>query len=322
MLGQWRIIVLKQAQESAKAGRFDEALALTNRSGVSDHRLALKLRARLALDLLARAERRAAAEDAAGAIDDLSLAESAGAAPDLLAAARLKLAERVAVDVKNDLDAGEPIRVVDRVEYFARQKIGGPTLRRAGEAAEAWRTAGDESRRGEFGRAFECLDRAERLAGESAKPAIDATRREVESRQRASQSKIERFYVALADHQPMSVLAAAEEVLAIVPEHPAAREARTKAWRQIGAIHPANSSLPARPLLGRAKRSDPIRRGAIPSRASVSSTTKRTQTSLPRSFAIRRTRTAEPLNNWIAVARAAPDRCKSAKEIAERFSLA
>jgi len=30
MLGQWRI-VLRQAEEAARAGRFDEALALANR---------------------------------------------------------------------------------------------------------------------------------------------------------------------------------------------------------------------------------------------------------------------------------------------------
>ena len=35
--------------------------------------------------------------------------------------------------------------------------------------------------------------------------------------------------------------------MTIVPEHPAARDARSKAWRQIGALSPTASPLPARP---------------------------------------------------------------------------
>ena len=38
--------------------------------------------------------------------------------------------------------------------------------------AEAWKNALDDARRGEFGRAHEQLDRAERLAGETAKAAL------------------------------------------------------------------------------------------------------------------------------------------------------
>src|SRR5260221_2150873 len=92
MSGQWRI-VLRQAEEAAGAGRFDEALALASRPEVADHHHAVQLRNRLALDLMARAGRRGEADDLAGAIDDLALAERLGAAPDALAASRLKLAD-------------------------------------------------------------------------------------------------------------------------------------------------------------------------------------------------------------------------------------
>src|SRR3954464_6255709 len=90
MLGHWRI-VLRQAEEAARAGRYDEALVLASRPDVSDHHHAVRLRAKLALDLIARASRRGASDDLAGAIDDLGLAERLGAAPDALAAARLGL---------------------------------------------------------------------------------------------------------------------------------------------------------------------------------------------------------------------------------------
>src|SRR5690242_1576861 len=122
MLGQWRI-ALKQAEESARAGRFDEALALASRPEVADHRRAVQLRNRLALELVGRASRRAEADDLAGAIGDLDLAEKSGVAPDVLAAARLKLADRVTEEVRLHLDAGEPSRVVDRVRKLGEHRV-------------------------------------------------------------------------------------------------------------------------------------------------------------------------------------------------------
>src|SRR3954451_23961860 len=93
MLGHWRI-VLRQAEEAARAGRYEEALALGSRTDIADHHQAVQFRGRLGLDLIARASRRGAADDLAGAIDDLYLAERIGAPPDSLAGALLRLARR------------------------------------------------------------------------------------------------------------------------------------------------------------------------------------------------------------------------------------
>src|SRR5260370_804745 len=131
MLGHWRI-VLRQAEEAARAGRYDEALALASRPDVADHHHAVQLRGRRAQDLIARAGRR-------------------------------------------------------------------------GEA-----------------------------------------RRDVEGRQKAAAPKVEALYVALEKGQWAEVLNAAESVLEAVPEHPAARQARTRAWQQIAAIGPSATTLPDR----------------------------------------------------------------------------
>ncbi len=237
MLGQWRV-VLRQAEESARAGRFDEALALANRPNVADHRQALVLRHRLARDLVARADRRARADDVAGAIQDLDLAEQAGAPPDVLAAARLSVADRVADEVKMLLDAGDPARALERIDDLAKHHVSGPALRRCREAADAWRSALEEARRGEFGLAQERLDRAERLAGETASPALAAARRDQDARQKNAYPKVEALYAALGKGAWPEILGAAEAVLEIVPEHPAARQARGRAWQQIAAISP------------------------------------------------------------------------------------
>lgn len=238
MLGHWRM-VLRQAEEAARAGRYDEALVLASRPDVVDHHHAVRLRTKLALDLIARASRRGEADDVAGAIEDLDLAERQGAAPDTLAAARLSLADKVSAEVRGDLDAGEPARVVERVEQLARHKVGGPALRRTREIAEAWQTALDEARRGEFGRAHDQLDRAERLAAGSAQLALAGTRRDIEARQKAAAPRVEALYTALAAGRWPEILNLAESVLETIPEHPAARQARTRAWQQIGALSPS-----------------------------------------------------------------------------------
>jgi hypothetical protein len=138
MMGQWRI-VLRQAEEAARGGRFEEAYALASRPDVADHHQAVQFRGRLGLDLIARAARRGSADDLAGAVEDLRLAERLGAPPDSLAAARLSLADLVADEIRGDLEVGEPIRALDRIEALARDRISGPSLRRYREIAEAWR---------------------------------------------------------------------------------------------------------------------------------------------------------------------------------------
>ncbi len=242
MLGHWRI-VLRQAEEAARVGRFQEAYALASRSDVADHHHAVQFRNRLALDLIARATRRGAVDDLSGAIEDLDLAERIGAPPDSLAAARLNLADRVAEEVRIDLDAGEPGQALERIEDLARHKISGPALRRTREIAEAWQNALAEGRRGEFGRAQEQLDRAERLAGGAgavgAQQAVAAAKTELENRQKSAAPKVEALYTALSEGKWPAILTAAEALMTIVPEHPAARQARSRAWQQIAAIGPA-----------------------------------------------------------------------------------
>jgi hypothetical protein len=245
MLGQWRI-VLRQAEEAARAGRYEEAHALASRPDVADHNQAVQFRGRLGLDLIARANRRGAADDLTGAIDDLYLAERIGAPPDSLAAARLSLADRVADEIRSDLDAGEPAKALERIEDLARHKISGPALRRYREIAEAWHAALAEARRGEFGQAHEHLDRAERLSGGAgviaAQNAVAAARRDLDTKQKAAAPTVEALYTALAESRWPQILAAAEAVLAAIPEHPAARQARTKAWQQIAAIGPSGAA--------------------------------------------------------------------------------
>jgi hypothetical protein len=249
MLGQWRM-ALRQAEDAAKAGRYEEAIALTSRSDLLGQHNAVALRGKMALELIARGIRRAESDDITGAVDDFRLAETLGVGPDTLAAARLNVADRIATEVRLDLESGEPSRVVERIDEFGKQKLNGPALRRLREVADAWRMALDEARRGEFGRAYEALDRAERLASGSPPAALAAARRELTERQSVAHPRVEALYAALESPKWTEVAAAADRVLEVIPEHPAARQARSKAWQQIAIVGtPATGLSLGRPKL-------------------------------------------------------------------------
>ena len=244
MLGQWRI-VMKQAEDAAKAGRFDEALGFATRPDVAEHRTMVSLRNRLAQDLVGRAARRAEADDLAGAIADLDLAATHGAPPDLLAGARMKVAERETEEVRSDLNAGDPAKVADKVARLAEHGISGPMLRRMKEAADAWKKSVDDGRRGEFGLAVEALERAARLAGGLAAEALASAQKDLANRRDLAAPRVEKLYAALSTTHWGETLAAAESVLELIPDHPAALQARSRAWQQIGSLNPA-ASLPGR----------------------------------------------------------------------------
>ena len=243
MLGHWRI-VLRQAEEAARAGRYEEAFALASRPDIADHNQAVQFRGRLGLDLIARANRRAAADDQAGAIDDLYLAERIGAPPDSLAAARLSLADRVADEIRADLDAGEPARVLrtNRGAGPAQDQRSGPAaLSRDRRGLARGRGGGPPGRVRPRPRTSQSCRTAGRRRGGNRGPERGgwrpvATWKPSRRRPRPRSRPCTRLWPKRKWPQ---ILAAAEAVLAVIPEHPAARQSRAKAWQQIAAIGPA-----------------------------------------------------------------------------------
>ncbi len=196
MLGQWRV-ALKQAEDAAQAGRIDEALALASRPDVADSRPMVRLRDRLGLDLVARSGRRAEADDLAGAIDDLGRAEGLNVAPDLLAKARLALADsgRRGDPRRPRRGRPEPGRRADRRPGPAQdQQPGAPAEPRAG------RSLARRARRGPPRRVrpgLDGLDRADRLAGDRRRRARSPPAATWKPGARPPQPAVDRLYAAL-----------------------------------------------------------------------------------------------------------------------------
>ena len=246
MLGHWRI-VLRQAEESARAGRFDEALALAGRPDVADHRRVVELRDRPGPGpdrprLPPRRGRRRGRGDRRprpGRTLRRPARRPGRRPPERGRPGRRGGPRRPR---RGRPRAGRP-----RVDELAKHKVGGPALRRAREAAEAWRRP--STRPGGANTAGPSISStaptASRAGGRLA--ALAAARRDLEARQKAAHPKVERLYAALAAGRWTETLAAAEAVLETIAEHPAARQARTLAWQHIGAISPsAAAPLPDR----------------------------------------------------------------------------
>ena len=192
-------------------------------------------------------------DDLGGAVEDLDLAERMGAPPDSLAAARLSLADRVAEECCADLDSGDP-PALERIEDLARQKVKARGIRGPARSPRAW-----QARWGR-GPAASSAGRRSSSTGPNGSPAAPAHRAqqaaaaakaELEARQKAAAPKVEALYTALAEGKWPTILTAAEAVLAAIPEHPAARQARSRAWQQIAAIAPAAAGAVAAARAGR-----------------------------------------------------------------------
>jgi len=171
--------------------------------------------------------------------------------PDSLAAARLNLADRVADEIRASLDAGEPAHVLERIEELARHKISGPALRRLSRDR---RGLARGRGRGPAGASSAMLTSIlivpSGLAGgagcdrrsERGWPSPESTWNQ--SRKAAAPQDRGPCTRPLAEKQGgPQTLAAAEAVLAVIPEHPAARQGpAAKAWQQIAAIGPSGTA--------------------------------------------------------------------------------
>src|SRR4051794_38708625 len=103
MLGQWRL-TLRQAHEAARAGRFDEARALLDRSEVADRRQTSELRQKIGNEMVERGRRALRTGEVRAAWDYLHRAEQWHLSSDHLAPLRRELLETVAREARDRLN--------------------------------------------------------------------------------------------------------------------------------------------------------------------------------------------------------------------------
>lgn len=143
-----------------------------------------------------------------------------------------KIIERRLREAEQSLAAGEPAAALARLESLDAQYAATAEVRMVRDAALRIATAQRFVRRGEFVRAEQEWGRAAALLPHLA--ALEDGARACKVKGAEIRELAAALHAALAGEQWPAVLRQAEGILAMCPDHEAAREARRRAWSAVG----------------------------------------------------------------------------------------
>ena len=231
-------LAVRQAQEAMKHGRLEEALRLLNQPHAQEHRGAAALTTKLARAFAARAERSLRKDDAEAAWRDLLQAEHLHTPDKGAERLRESLTRLGVAEVRALLQAGEPERAEEAAARLRGRLVRTTELQVLEEAGRGWLAARDLAARGEFTRALEAVDQAvKRVRGLTL---LEEYRKDLERRRQTFAALLMRLHEAAEAGRGADVIHAAEQVLAVAPQHPEARKARGQAWK---AVEPVTVAL-------------------------------------------------------------------------------
>jgi hypothetical protein len=233
-------LTFRQAQEALKNGRLEEAQRLLCQPGVQGHRKLEGLLAQLAHAFVERGERHLRHDDTDAAWRDLLQAEHLETAEKSSERFRQALTRLGVAEVRALLQAGEPRRAEETLARLRERGVRTSEAQVLEEAAKGWLFARDQGDHGEFARARETLERVVRLLY-GANPHLGELRVDLEKRQQRFGGLLARLHEAVDAARWRDVIEAAEQVLAVAPQHAEARKARSRAWK---AVEPVTVALP------------------------------------------------------------------------------
>src|SRR5262249_19054849 len=135
-------------------------------------------------------------------------------------------------DVRQILVAGDPDRAVEAVSQLRQKLVRQKELDVLDEAARNWLDARELANRGQSGNAQELARRPCRILSSPVK-ALDQFRRELEQRQNNLAPLLVQLHGAAEGARWRDVVAVAEKVLALAPQHAEAKKLRGRAWKTI-----------------------------------------------------------------------------------------
>lgn len=247
MLPLWRRR-LREVQVAARHGRYDDAAMLLDRSSLREFLPARQLAQDVAGRMAARAGERLARGDSSAGWQDLTVADRLGGQAEAVGRVRSEYASRGHAEAKRYLAAGQPQAALLRLEKLSRRQLLGRTGRRLQQIARRMQDAERATAHGHFPAAQRAWERARQLlAGEQDDAAtgygdgtmtldqrLAAAADQAGRHHDDSQSLCRGLHTALHQQDWTAVLAAADALLAIAPQHTAARQARRQAWRAVG----------------------------------------------------------------------------------------
>ena len=231
MFPPWRF-KLREAQVALDQGRLEEAARLVGDPALAQFLPVRQLQSQIATQMARRALERAAAGDIPAGWQDLEQArEVSGETADWLNL-RQAVAEVAVGEVVNHLRAGDFSGATSRLTALERRKIPGMPLTSLQEVTRKLDSARKLSQRGKFAEAMEQLAAAEMLRPDL--PLIAEAKKQCQERAERARLLLEQLHAAMAAADWTRLLGVANELLEITPDNRVARDARKRAWAEVG----------------------------------------------------------------------------------------
>ena len=227
-LSPW--LALRQAREAAAEGRPDDAHRLLAPLIDEGYRKAVRMNRDVALAYVARAGRFLDRDNADAAWRDLLAAEALNTGERPVADLRQTLTRLGLVQARGALEAGNPVVAVETVSGLRDRGVRHPDLPRIEEAAQDWILTAEKADRGDFLQALGDLDRI-RAKLPAPDAGLEKYRAAVEARHERFRAAVGKAHEAAEARLWREALAAADEALAVAPDHREARALRTRAWQ-------------------------------------------------------------------------------------------
>lgn len=241
MFPTWRL-KLREVQVAVDSQRYEEAIALLERGTLGEYLPAKKLAQDVAGKMVARAKERFSRGDSAAGWQDLLVAERLGGQGAAVGQVRDAYVATALAEVRRYLASGQPAPALARLAKLHRRGLSGEAGRMLDQIAHSMHDAQVAAQHGRFAEASAALERAQGLAadrkcGEGTMEIarqLEVQARQVATQQAEGQRLSAELHARLTEQDWSAVLAAAEAVLAIAPQHEAARQARRRAWQAVG----------------------------------------------------------------------------------------
>src|SRR5262245_48747042 len=231
MFPPWRF-KLREAQVALEQGRLEEAARITAEPQLKQYLPVQQLAAQVAEQFARRALERAAAGDFAAGWRDLDEARQlAGETADWQ---RLQqaVADVTVGEFVHHLEASDFPGASSRLDALDKRKMPGVALQTLREVTKRLESARKLSQRGKFAEADEQLAAAAALRPDL--KLIEDKRQMCRERAERSRAVQEQLHAAMAASDWTKVLACANELIEIAPENRVARDARKRAWAEVG----------------------------------------------------------------------------------------
>jgi hypothetical protein len=242
MFQGWRLR-LREAEQALQHGQLDAAHGQLLHSDLQQFLPGKRLGSRVAEALAERARQHAVQGDMSAAWKDMDAARELVGVTDPLLAARQDIVAIGLREAESLLGAGEAARAITVLEALERHDVRDESVRTFKQVARHLQSARNLARHGKLAEADAQVAAALQLHPDL--PGGQSLRDEYREKLNQFRSMAESLHRALAEQDWTATARLADQLLELAPECRLARDARRRAWQQVGARAGDSSPRPA-----------------------------------------------------------------------------